>query len=728
MKTLTCLLAALMALGVAGYPLATQAAPPRELHTLYSVGPYRAGNAAALQAVLQKRAEELPAAKTALERIQQQAGRALQAPPKFATLAVPLRTARENNRVNTDTARAAYCMSLAFCATRDARYRNKALDYFRACVQFFPPEATTSSIELTNKYHLLYARDWLPYWAYTFDLLYDTLAPAEQLALAQWLRGMVQMLTWQSMWLRSRTTSHGAWHSAAIGIVGAAIQDPRLMNLAEQRVRYQLEHQFGREGMWKGASLKFHFTALRALLAYAECTLRRTDNAYTWRDARGEYYLRLLCNAPLMLVDPQGMIPGDGRMASAPPPGDVYLTAAARYNDNLFAAFAQQDMRSVPEEAVVWFAGVCPPAPRAEPRPPYSVVVPSAGVGVLRAAGTAPGQELYARLNYGAVSGKGAPAAKLALYLCGSTRRVSGSDEVVPVSSPLRLGWLPHTVAHNTVVLNYRSQAGIRPSTAAATPGTLLLFDRTPTVSVIEADARNAYPQLPLSAYRRCVVLTDRYCVDIFTIKAARPVTADWVWHGSCPRVRIERATRGERSLNNELLDERLLGSARDGYQWIDDITTYSAHEQWIAQWDTGLRTIMMGHPGTQMLTGRSGGTGREVGELVKDRQYTESTLIVRRANVVETRFVALHELVSGDPYVQSFVRLDTGTDALVLEIMTRDFKDIIVVQPRRVKQEMLIDDQHQLTTDPRRFGFARMTRDTSNIVEQLSVTVKKLD
>lgn len=728
MKTLPCLLAATTVFAVLECARCVQAAPPRDFQTLYSVGAYRAGNSATLQAVVRKRAEESPAAKAALERIQQQAERALQAPPKFATLAAPLRQARQNNRINADTARAAYCLSIAFYATRDVRYRTQALNYFRACLQFFPPEATTSGIELTNKYHLLYARDWLPYWAYTYDLLYDTLTPADQLALAQWLRGMVQMLTWPSMWQRARATSHGAWQAAAIGIVGAAIQDPRLMNLAEQRVRSQLEQQFGREGMWKGASLKFHFTALRAYLAYAECTLRRPDNAYTWRNARGEYYLQLLCTAPLMVVDPQGMIPGDGRMACEPPPGDIYLTAAARYNDSLFAAFAQQDMRSVPDEAVVWFAGVCPPAPRVEPRPPYSVVVPSAGLGVLRAAGPQAGQELYARLNYGPVIGKGAPAAKLSLYLCGTGRRVSGGDVPVPVSSPLRLGWLPHTVAHNTVVLNYRSQAGIRPSTAAASPGTLLLFDRTPTVSVIEADARNAYPQLPLSAYRRCVVLTDRYCVDIFTIKSTRPVTADWVWHGTCPRVRIERATRGERSLNNEMLDASLLGGKADGYEWIDDVTTYSAHEQWVAQWDTGLRTIMMGHPGTQILTGRSGGTGRAVGELVKDREYTETTMLVRRANVVETRFVALHELVSGDPYVQSFVRLDTGTDALVLEVMTREFKDIIIVQPRRVKQEMLIDDQHQVTTDPRRFGFARLTHTTSTIVEQLNLTVKKLD
>ncbi|MCX7846699.1 MAG: heparinase II/III-family protein [bacterium] len=678
--------------------------------------------------MLQKRAEESPAAKAALARIQHVADGALQAPPRFAHLAVPLGTARKNNRVNAETSRAAYYLTIAFCLTQDGRYRTQALAYFRAAREFFPPEPTTTGIELTNKYHVLYARDWLPYWAYTYDLLHDTLTPADQLALAQWLRGMVQMLTWPSMWQRTRTTSHGAWHAAAIGIVGAAIQDPQLLNLAEQRIRWQLDQQCGRDGMWKGASLKSHFAALRAYLAYAECTLQRRDNAYTWRNLRGEYYLRLLCDAPLMLVDPQGLIPGDGRTASEPPPGDIYLVAAARYNDSLYAAYAQRNMVRVPDEAVVWFAGMCAPAARCEPRPAYSAVSPSAGLGVLRAANPNTGQELYARLFFGPVVGKGAPANKLALYLSATGRRVSGGDIPVASSSPLRLGWLPHTIAHNTVVLNYRSQAGIRPSSAAATPGTLLLFDRTPSVSVIEADARNAYPHLPLAAYRRCVVLADRYCVDVFTVKATRPLTADWVWHGSSPRVRIQRATRGERSLNNEMLDTSLLGSASDGYQWIDDVTTYTAHEQWLAEWDTGLRTIMMGHPGTQILIGRSGGTGRVVGELVKDREYTESTLIARRANVVETRFAALHEIVSGDPAVESFVRLDTGTDALVLEIMTREWKDIIVIQPRRAKQEMLIDEHHQLTTDPRRFGFARLSRDSSNIVEQLNVTVKRLD
>jgi hypothetical protein len=436
-----------------------------------------------------------------------------------------------------------------------------------------------------------------------------------------------------------------------------------------------------------------------------------------------------MANAPFMFLDPFGEIPGSDHSVTGPLPGDIYARAAARYGDALFAAAAARDAGALTALDVIRFGQVLGTRTALHARPDYSVVSPTMGWAVLREH-SADGRNMYARLDYGPHGGTSGHADKLALYLCGNGRRVMSDDDNYPASSPLRFGWAKQTLAHNTVVINYRSQLGAESAgDAHGNAGKLLLFDRTDGISVVEADARSSYPHAPLSSCRRCVALTPDYCIDVFTIAAVKPITADWVFHGLGQRVILENAIKGESTLGNPKVRESILGSSGEGYNWLDNVQTYIAHEQWSVAFTAGLRTTMMGQRDTRLLAGESGGTAEVVGEFVTQRTHTEHTVIARRQNVLQTRFIAVHEILAADtPVIESFTRLETGTGALVLEIMLPEYKDVFILQPLQKAQEMLIDQSHLVTIGPRRYAYGRFRRSDHALVRSANLTFKTLE
>jgi hypothetical protein len=599
--------------------------------------------------------------------------------------------------------------------------------YLRAFRTSFIPKAQLIGIQTNHQYHILYARDWLPYLAYTYDILYNNLNEYERTRNTDWFRRMVQVIASEETWNKWKDRTHGAWQASALGIVGSAIGDDKLVALGRKRIREQLARSVSKEGFWRGGSLTFHFTVTRAYLAFADATAASGDNAFLWKDRYGTPALKQMINAPLMLLDPFGKIPGNNHMATEPPPGDLYLVAYPRYADPLMAAVAARQLDDIPEETLVLHYIKPERTVPVQARPPYSVACSSLGWGILRTISSDPLKTQYARLDYGPHGGIRGHADKLSFYICGYGRRVTSDDDTYAAAHLLRREWVKHTVAHNTVVINYSSQLGAQtPSDAQGTSGQLLLFDKTPSVSIVEADVRNAYPKAVLNTYRRCLALTDNYCIDIFTVSAKKPVTADWVFHGLGKQYVINNAKVQERSLRNELVESSMLGTESQGYKWIDEVTVYSANEQWNMTFSSGLKTIMMGQPGTKIMTGKSGGDAVMVGEIVTERSYTQNTVMARRSNVLETRFVTVHEiLTSQEPKIESFVRLETGTDALILEIMTDEFKDIFILQPKLVPQEIMVDDKHLVRLEPRRYGFVRFLRADDSVHEEVNVSVK---
>ena len=531
-------------------------------------------------------------------------------------------------------------------------------------------------------------------------------------------------------WQKWKNTTHGSWQIAAMGIVGSATDDANLLAKSRSRIRYQFRTLLGDDGLRKGGSLALNYTVTRAFIAYAESVIAIKSGVYGWENKRNETYIHKLINAPLMFLDPFGMIPGSNNMKTKLPPGDIYMIAHLRYRDDMYGVISEQQIGEIDDETVLFYYKSTARKVGIFPRPLHSIISPSIGWGVLRNFANDLPKAIYARLDYGYHGGSGGSADKLDLYFCGLGRRVMSTGGNYPHNSPLRHGWTKQTLSHNTVVINYSSQLGAKtPSDPLGVPGKLLLFDRADDISVIEADARNSYPKFPLTTYRRCIAVLDDYILDIFTIGSGKPVAADWVFHGLGKQVGITHAVEGERSMNNDLIRKSLLGSESHGYNWIDYVVSYTANEQWSVTWSSGLKTIVMGQPGTRLLLGKSGGDTEMIGDSQVNRTYSEHTLIVRRINILETRFVALHEILTTNQVsIKSFARLETGTEALVLEIMTDEYKDIFILQPKKLPKEMMIDDKHLVNMQPRRYGYARIRLDNGDVVRQVNLTVNEVN
>ncbi len=704
----------------------------RDLQTFCSVGKYRVKSAREFGAAIKKRVNEEPVVKKAWKNIVSRADAALAVEkPEIKSLVVEIKPARDNNKSNVKAARAIYDSAIVWCAKRNSKYLESAISYFDEFTIKFNPEEQIGGIESYHKYHLLYARDWLPYLAKSYDLLYDSLSKKEKKKYRVWLKGMTDVISEDEVWMKWRNTTHGSWQTAALALVGKATEDANLLVIARRRILYQLENVFGPEGLLPGGSLVLNYTATRALLAYAEANLPGRGRAYNWKHKSGESYIHRVINAPLMFIDALGAIPGSDNMKTGLPPGDVYLIAYLRYRDDLYGEIMERQIDKISDEKLLVY--YCKPGRSVNifPRPLYSILSPSMGWGVLRQFANNPAKSLYARLDYGQHGGSSGNADKLDLYFCGLGRRVINSGGSYAVDSPLRFGWTKQTLSHNTVTINYRSQVGAKtPSDMDGVPGKLLLFDRNDNINVIEADARDSYPKIPLTSYRRCIAMPDDYIIDVFTIISSKPIAVDWAIHGLGKQVVIGDAVKGECALNNKLAKEGLLGSKTDGYNWIDNVVSYTANEQWNVIWSSGLRTIMMGQPGTRLLLGESGGDARIIGkDYVTDRTHTEHTLIARRINTLDTRFIALHEiLTTNQPKIKSFARLEAGTDALILEILTDEYKDIFILQPKRIAKEMMIDEKHLVSMNPRRYGYLRINLKDGKAVKQVNLTVSEVE
>jgi len=102
-----------------------------------------------------------------------------------------------------------------------------------------------------------------------------------------------------------------------------------------------------------------------------------------------------------------------------------------------------------------------------------------------------------------------------------------GYPETADSYDPRRFGFLSHTVAHNTVMLDARRQE--------AMAGRLHLFDPGEFAQIVEASAEDCYAGLA-KLYRRTLILVEvsddkAFAVDIFRVRGG--TQHDWLIHGT---------------------------------------------------------------------------------------------------------------------------------------------------------------------------------------------------
>lgn len=447
-----------------------------------------------------------------------------------------------------------------------------------------------------------------------------------------------------------------SWHNAALGAIGRSVGDAKLFRAAidgKSGLRFQLRRSVRPDGWWHEGTPAYHFYALRPLLRLGLIARAAGD------DVLDEPAFKRLFDAPLALTMPDGRFPALNDSDTFPIAGQaaLYDLAYGIWGDPRHAAVARQRPRGV--DALLLGAAELPDV---EPPPVASVRFDGLGVAVLRQ-GSGPGA--YALLDYGPHGGGHGHFDKLGFVFHAGGSELCPDAGRLQYGTPLHRTWYKQTVAHNTVVLDERSQA--------AATGALELFGAGGAVQVVRASVDGAYPGARLD---RTLVLVPEGLFDVVRVATPREARIDWVLH-----------TRGEPVLPGGARPASGPAGEAGGYQHVELVAELVASEPWTAEWrqpdGSRLRLVQAAAAGRDWTRVRFGtGPGQPPGARLP--------LVIARRRGREATFVSfLERLEPGeDDRPRPTVRLLPATAdgvpdperALALELVRGDVRQVILV------------------------------------------------
>ncbi|MGC9319304.1 MAG: heparinase II/III domain-containing protein [Armatimonadota bacterium] len=447
------------------------------------------------------------------------------------------------------------------------------------------------------------------------------------------------------------------WHNAGLAAIGFCLRDPELASLAingPHGMHYQLDASVLPDGFWYEGTAAYHFYALNALRWTAEAALHSGIDFYD--DPRYES----LFEGPLLYVFPDLTFPAvnDSDVMSLLGRDELYELAYARFGDEKYAAVAQAGNRSS-LEALLWGADELPPAPPLElPSKDFAGL----GAAVLRAG--AGSDQAYLHLDYGPHGGGHGHPDKLTLILFALGRELAPDPGRLAYGAPLHGQWYRQTVAHNTLVVDERSQQ--------AAEGRLTLFHDGEVAKIARATCDTAYPGVEM---RRTVVLTEGLLLDVLEAQSDEEHLYDWAWHN------VGEMLPGPEAAP---VDGPIAEGA--GYQHISDVRRADGSATWHADFVVpqagSVRLMMLGEPGTELLFG----TGL-LGRSVQPCPMVLARRTGRRAvwmSAVEWR--GPHEELSLTGMQRLPVTIDgreAGADeALALEVQRRGGAEMLLLAP----------------------------------------------
>jgi hypothetical protein len=232
---------------------------------------------------------------------------------------------------------------------------------------------------------------------------------------------------------------------------------------------------------------------------------------------------------------------------------------------------------------------------------------------------------------------------RLGIMLWAFGREMASDLGYVYAAHPLREPWTIQTLAHNTVVVDGRSQD--KPGKARPV---FVRLDKP--IQAVEAEAPAAYPG-KATEYRRTIVQIPAetgapFVVDIFRVRGG--IVHDWSYHVEAGVPELSGVTLGSgESLGTET-----------PYAQLSDVRSGVTDGDWTSVWrwadGAGVRLWMCGSPGTQVNEALAPGQRRR-DEEGKRLPY----LIVRRTggDPLASTFVCIHEPFRGAAGIRS-VRL----------------------------------------------------------------------
>ncbi|HAZ63616.1 MAG TPA: hypothetical protein DCZ72_08425 [Armatimonadetes bacterium] len=370
------------------------------------------------------------------------------------------------------------------------------------------------------------------------------------------------------------------WYNYATILAGAVIEDQDMIDLAAADLREAIAFGISPDGLWGEGAIGYQLFALQAMAPALDIAARHGVDLWSYRDNR---FLQMF-ESPLRYAYPDGTAAGindSGRASLGGWATMVYDYAWLRWQDPRFAGLVNESPRQLHNsEGVAYQSQVYDELPE-----PPSIEYPSTVFGALGYA-IARDDTKFALLDYGPHGGVHGHYDKLNLILF-SGDELGGEPVFHRYEDPLHSEWTIQTVAHNTATVNGLSQI---PGT-----GKLLQFSSAPGATIMRAEAMGLSPGALLD---RTVVVLDGAIVDLYRVRATRPVVADRTLRfGGTLAGTAVGATFG-------LAAEAPIGAV-NGYQHLRPSARADGSQVSDWRWQTAggeLRATVAGTPGQELI------------------------------------------------------------------------------------------------------------------------------
>lgn len=412
-------------------------------------------------------------------------------------------------------------------------------------------------------------------------------------------------------------SNHQTWFNAGLICIGSVLEDADLVRkIINMPGGYldQLHKSVGRDGLWYEGTMAYHRYALQAMIEIVEAGRRMGLPLHE------KPRFRAMFTGPLQAAYPDGSLPV---INDSDPMGlggfrRMFRWAWNTWHDPIFArACARRDADKLrellgPDATVQW------------PLATGSSVLEDAGLVRLEA-GTGP-RTTCAFLDYGPHGGGHGHFDKLNITLYANGREWLLDPGRLNYRHEEYKSWVKHTVAHNTVVLDRRTQD--------PTTGQLLWFRDEDGFTACAAETTRAYPNARL---RRYLLLTPELLVDVFDVHCDSERLIDWLAHA-----RADSVTPSE---NRESPSEPSPGN-RQGYQHLENPRAWQITGT--STWDfvAGEKHLRawFADPAEETVFAASG-----IGYRIGQRE----PCLIRRRRAKQARFVTVYDLTGGGEYVQ---------------------------------------------------------------------------
>ncbi|WP_020620408.1 S-layer homology domain-containing protein [Paenibacillus daejeonensis] len=461
------------------------------------------------------------------------------------------------------------------------------------------------------------------------------------------------------------------WHNAAIGTIGAVLEDEALMEHSvngRSGFHFQMTNSVLSDGFWYEGAIGYHVYAQYALLHHA---IGLRGMGY---DLFASEPFKKTFDMPLDYAFPDLGIINSNNSSKYPTslaaPGRVvpmdYEAVYAHYNDPVYGALldrlyeengrprggyivAGDPTSGIAGEQALFFGK--PVIDNVGEWPSASRNFEGLGHAVLRS-GTG-NDQLYALVDYGNHGGYHGHFDKLHLEVFGQGERLAPDKGIPAYSNSMFETYYKKTFAHNTVTVDGDTQQ-IPTENGAEIHEPTKLFLPGEAFGIMTNSSTKAYAGM--QRYERTVAVTGDYLIDLFTVASDTPRQYDWLLHGL-----------GEFTPGSELTPmEEALGT-KDAYPFFQNGQQAELEEAWSGEWrlpsGNGLKLHSLTSSPEQssvMIVGEAPGPAN-------DTSAYSTSVVNRIKDRQEAQFVSVIEPLSGESGIESVRR--TASDQMEIKL-----------------------------------------------------------